>query len=90
MLTFARRLKPIAAAWGVSEASIGVLKDAVRAWHDEARPPETPFEETWSEFAVAWPKIKTPAGGGRLASDVRLAGDQDAHCGRLDSRDRPG
>lgn len=69
LFEFARRLKPLAAAYKIP---IGALKPVVHAWHQKARP-SAYFTETWTEFVNAWPKVKVAAGAGLL----------DAIIGRL-------
>jgi hypothetical protein len=72
LFEYARMLKPIAAGYSIDSTNLSAFEAAVRAWHN-ATGHEHPFEEAWSEFIVAWPKIKCPAGEGLLeAISIRL------------------
>jgi hypothetical protein len=59
IFAFARRLKAMR-----PDATAAELRPAVRAWHEQALPHirTKGFGETWTDFAVAWERIKRPAG----------------------------
>lgn len=58
---FARVLKGITA---LSDADVNDLEPYVRIWHRRALPNirTQPFEETFYDFAYAWPRLKFPGG----------------------------
>ena len=85
LFELARLLRPEADRVGITpEANIGVLEDVVREWHEEARPPGTPFAPTWNEFLVAYGKVKHPAGSGPFDVALKQARIQAAALGHED------
>jgi hypothetical protein len=52
----------------VCDADPGDLRPIVRLWHELALPVigTKPFEETWIDFLLAWPKVKYPKGAGPM------------------------
>ena len=68
----ARRLKAIPE---LREASLKSLKPIVRRWHaaaiDHVR--SKSFDETWSDFTHAWPRVKQPKGDDALTKAISKA-----------------
>lgn len=63
----ARELKAIRA---LDDAPLQALQPIAREWHRQALPVigTKPYDETWADFAHAWPRVRTPAGHGVLES----------------------
>ncbi len=62
----ARALKAVP---GLADAAAVDLRGAVRLWHERALPiiGTKPFDDTWSDFCVAWPAVRFPKGQGPMA-----------------------
>lgn len=57
----ARALKAIP---GLNDADVNSLKPIVQDWHRRAQPVirTQPFEETWIDFFIGWPRVRFPIG----------------------------
>jgi hypothetical protein len=72
LFDFARTLKAIPS---LANATLVNLKETVRQWHQQALPVigTKAFDETWAEFAYAWPRVRTALGVDTVASALARA-----------------
>ncbi|MEK6676763.1 MAG: hypothetical protein AABZ47_14060 [Planctomycetota bacterium] len=58
-----------------ADASADDLRLQVRTWHDRALPfiGTKSFDETWSDFVYAWPRVRYPKGKGPLVDCLSRA-----------------
>ena len=84
LFDLARKLKAIPA---LASAEPPLLRPIVKEWHRQALPAiqTKEFLDTWTDFVMAWPRVKFPAGQGtiELAFQEAVSSKPDDHVAAL-------